>query len=451
MASRSRRTESIGTGSGGADPIANQPPTAVDVVVHVDGIDLLCGRLHFHFVRGVESATFTYDSGWLADRRGYAVDPALPMVAGPQHTAVGQPLFRAFADSAPDRWGRRLVQRAERMRAEEAGSPARRLSEAAFLLGVRDDLRQGAVRFRNPATSAFLADEAIGIPAVTELPHLLELAGRFERDEAKWDELRAMLRVGSSLGGARPKAHVLAPDGNVAIAKFPSPNSDTWNVMAWEKTALDLAQLAGITVPSRTLIAVAGRQVLVVDRFDRVDSSDARVGYVSALTMLEGQDGDTASYLDIGAIIEQVSPAMTSDLRQLWRRVAFGILISNTDDHLRNHGFLHASANAWVLSPAFDLNPNPEPGPKYFATAVADPAHTRSSIAELLAVAQYFRLSSATAATVLGEVVSAVARWREVAAGNGLGGKELQLMQPAFEHEQAAAARDHLSATTSGL
>lgn len=442
MASRARRTASPEP-----NPVAGDPPTTVDVVARVHGVDLLAGRLHAHLRRGVESATFTYDEHWLAEPRVYALEPALPLVAGPQHTAPGQAMFRAFADSAPDRWGRRMVERAERLRAEQAGSTARRLSEVAYLLGVRDDLRQGAVRFRDPDTGAYLADDVSGVPAVTELASLLALADRVERNEAHLEELRAMLRAGSSLGGARPKAHVIAPDGNVAIAKFPRANTDTWNVMAWEKTALDLAHGAGITVPTSTLLAVAGRHVLVLDRFDRAGSTDARIGYVSALTMLEAHDGDTASYLDLAAVIEEVSPAATDDLRQLWRRVAFGILISNTDDHLRNHGFLHAGRQAWALSPAFDLNPNPDSGPKHLATAIADPADTRADIFELLAVAPYFRLSAAAAAAVLGEVVAAVAQWRRVAAHNGLVAKDLDLMRPAFEHAQTAAARDHLAST----
>lgn len=440
MPSRSPRT-------GAADPLPAGYPDTVDVVVHVDGADLLAGRLYCHSARGTESATFTYDPAWLADRRGYALEPALPLLSGPQQTAAGLRMFRAFGDTAPDRWGRRMIERAERLRAEQDGSPARRLSEAAFVLGVRDDLRQGAIRYRDPATGRYLADEATGAPAVTELPRLLDLAARVERDDVQWDELRMMLRAGSSLGGARPKAHVVAPDGKVAIAKFPSANSDSWNVMAWEKTALDLAGLAGITVPTSTLLPVAGRQVLIVDRFDRAGRGDARIGYVSALTMLEASDGDTGSYLEIGAVIEQVSPAATADLRQLWRRAAFGILISNTDDHLRNHGFRHAGGGTWSLSPAFDLNPNPDPGPKYLATAIADPADTRARIDELLAVAPYFRLSGAQADSVLGEVVTATTQWRRIATRNGLEEREVSLMQPAFEHEQTDVARRHLAAT----
>ncbi len=214
-----------------------------------------------------------------------------------------------------------------------------------------------------------------------------------------------MLRVGSSLGGAPPKAHVVAPNGSTAIAKFPSANTDTWNVMAWEKTALDLARSAGIAVPNSTLLPVAGRQILVVERFDRAGSKDARIGYASTRTLLEARDGATASYLDIREVVEEISPAATDDLRQLWRRVAFNILISNTDDHLRNHGFLHTEGQAWTLSPAFDMNPNPDPGPKHHATAVNRPTSPSSWRSRILPA-----IDDAAAAT-LGEVVTAVAPW----------------------------------------
>lgn len=265
-----------------------------------------------------------------------------------------------------------------------------------------------------------------------------------ERDDAQLEQLRILLRAGSSLGGARPKAHVRAPDGQVAIAKFPSASSDTWNVMAWEKTALDLAALAGITVPVSTLITVAGRHVLVIDRFDR--DGTRRIGYVSALTMLEARDGDTGSYTDIGSAIEQHSPNTTTDLQQLWRRIAFGVLICNTDDHLRNHGFLHRSGDSWTLAPAFDLNPNPAPGHKELATAIDDPGDPRASVDVLMQVAPMFRLPGAKAVGALREVVHATQQWRQVAARNGLSEQELHQMAPAFEHPEAVKARD-LTAT----
>src|SRR5674476_640489 len=186
--------------------------------------------------------------------------------------------------------------------------------------------------------------------------------------------------------------------GNFAIAKFPSPSADRWNVMAWEKTALDLAALAGINVAKSQLIQVDGRGVLIVDRFDR--DGDIRIGYVSAMTMVEARDGDHRSYLDIAGVIEQRSPVATSDLRQLWRRIALSVLISNTDDHLRNHGFVHRSADSWVLSPAFDINPNPDPGPKHLATAI-EADDTTANIDNLMGVAPLFRLDHDSALHVL--------------------------------------------------
>ncbi len=432
-------------------------PTAVDVYASINGDNLLAGRLHSHHGRRAETATFTYSDGYLADPRAYALEPGLPLFSGAQHTPVGLALFRSFADSSPDRWGRRLITHAERIRAQQSHATARTLSsptppapqapparhprsEFTYLLGVRDDLRQGALRFAQPGTTAFLADDETGVPALTDLPKLLDLADRAETDTADYDDLRALLRAGSSLGGARPKAHVRTDEGQVAIAKFPSTASDTWNVMAWEKTAFDLARDAGITVPPSRLLRIGGRDIHIIDRFDR--SNGTRIGYVSAMTMLEAQDGDTGSYLDIAAIIEEHSRATTTELRQLWKRIVFSILISNTDDHLRNHGFLHRSGDSWTLSPAFDLNPDPSPGTKYLSTAI-DNSDTTASIALALQVASLFRLSDAHAAQTLSEVRGATRRWAHVAAANGLTARDITNMAPAFEHPEAAAAQHH--------
>ncbi len=319
----------------------------------------------------------------------------------------------------------------------EAGTAARKLTDIDFLLGVRDDLRQGALRFRVGEHGKFLADEDRDVPALTQLPELLQLAARADQDSANYDELRRLVRAGSSLGGARPKAHVVASDGRIAIAKFPSANTDTWNVMAWEKVAHDLARYAGITVPNSELIHIDGRSVHVIDRFDR--RGDERIGYISATTMLEANDGETRSYLEIAAAIEQESRRATEDLLELWRRIAFTVLISNTDDHLRNHGFLHAGTHAWILSPAFDMNPNPEPGPKELCCAIDD-SDTTASVAHLQEVADYFRLNAEQARAVLKEVSAAVARWREVARQYGLTEHDIEEMAPAFEHSEAAAA-----------
>ena len=326
---------------------------AVEVVVELGAQTVLAGRLWAHRRRATESATFSYDTNYLARPNAYELDPTLPLTAGQQQTPAGRAIFGAFSDCAPDRWGRRLVDRAEQRRVQDHGGAPRSFGEIDYLLGVRDDLRQGALRFRDPATGTYLAEESHGIPHLLDLPKLLNAADRLERGEANEPELQMLLRGGSSLGGARPKAHVVDQSGRVGIAKFPSPSNDDWDVMRWEAVALGLAGDAGIRVAKSKLHTIDDKAVLVVDRFDRSDGR--RIGYVSAMTMLEASDGDEGSYLDIAGVIERQSPDASDDLRQLWRRIAFSILIRNTDDHLRNHGFLRTSTAGWSLAPAFDL------------------------------------------------------------------------------------------------
>jgi serine/threonine-protein kinase HipA len=232
----------------------------------------------------------------------------------------------------------------------------------------------------------------------------------------------------------------------VAIAKFPSP-LDEWDVIRWEAVALALAREAGLTVPDSTLHEVDGKAILIVDRFDR--AGRRRIGYVSAMTMLEAADRDTGSYLEIADAIERNSADAGDELRQLWRRIAFSILISNTDDHLRNHGFLRTSTAGWSLSPAFDLNPDPEPGVRRLSTAIDfDTQAARLDLA--MEVARYFRLDETEASTVLGEVSAATGRWRAAAEKAGLDRDAIERMGPAFEHEQARWARSATSLSTSG-
>jgi serine/threonine-protein kinase HipA len=410
----------------------------VDVVVQIGGDDVLAGRLWSRRRRGTESATFSYATGYLARRDAYALDPMLPLRAGPQQTPAGRAIFGAFSDCAPDRWGRRLIHRAERQRGRREAGAQRSFGEVDYLLGVRDDLRQGALRFRDPATGDYLADERVGVPYLVDLPTLLSAADRLERDAESEAELQTLLRGGSSLGGARPKAHVILEAARVAIAKFPSPTNDEWDVMRWEAVALALAGEAGIWVPRSSLHIIDGKAVLIVDRFDR--RAGQRVGYASAMTMLEATDGDEGSYLDIAEVIERHCASTSEDLRQLWRRIAYSILICNTDDHLRNHGFLLTSTAGWSLSPAFDLNPDPRPGPTYLSTAI-DYETTAARIDALMEVAEHFRMSGDEARAALRDVSGATSRWRAAAQEVGLDRTAVEQMAPAFEHEQAVVAR----------
>ena len=410
------------------------------VWVDVNDVTILAGQLYSHRSRGTESASFTYEQSYLADPRAYALDPALPLLSGTQQTPLNQRIFGAFSDSSPDRWGQRLIERSERRRAEAAGSTARTFGAFDLLLGVRDDLRQGAIRYEVAAD--FVADETAGVPAMTDLPTLLSAADNIAGDTDDSESLALLLRAGSSLGGARPKAHVRDNNGRVAIAKFPSPNDD-WNVMAWEKVALDLAAAAGVWIPENHLVSIAGRDVLIVDRFDR-GADGQRIGYMSLMTALEANDGDVRSYIDIAEALEERSVNVRDELAQLWRRVAFSILISNTDDHLRNHALLHVHAESWRLSPAFDLNPNPDPGPKHLSTAIG--ADTRADLRDLLAVASLFRLNDSDALGILARVRASVVQWRHVASAHGLAKSAVAGMTPAFEHSQADLAADLVTA-----
>jgi serine/threonine-protein kinase HipA len=414
------------------------PDREVEVFVQVAGEDILAGRLWSHRRQGVESETFSNASPYLARRDGYALDPALPLRSGQHQTPDERKIFGAFSDCAPDRWGRTLIQRKVR-RGENEGPGEVSFGEVDYLLGVRDDLRQGALRFRDPATNEFLATETDGVPHLVDLPELLNLADRAERDVASRDELEILLKGGSSLGGARPKAHVIDQKGNIAIAKFPRTSGDDWDVTGWEAITLRLAREAGLTVADSELQAIAGRSVLIVDRFDR--KGEERTGYVSAMTLLEAKDGDSRTYLDLVEVIEEESDRVTADLGELWRRIAFSILISNTDDHLRNHGFLRKTSAGWSLSPAFDLNPNPEPGRKLLSTAI-DARSSEANLEMLLEVAEIFRLNEGSSRKVLAEVSAATSRWREVARQAGQSQAALGQMEGAFEHRWAEVARE---------
>jgi serine/threonine-protein kinase HipA len=407
----------------------------VEVVVQIDGEDVPAGSLWPHRGAG-ESATFAYFPDYLTRRDSYELDPLLADHTGQQQTPEGRALFGALSDAAPDGWGRRLVRRNELRRARRDDRAERDVPEVDYLLGVRDDLRQGALRFRRDRGGPYLANEREGIPALIDLPRLLDAARQLERDEATDEDLQILIEGGSSLGGARPKAHVRDRAGWLGIAKFPSPERDEWDVIRWEAVALTLARTAGIRVPTFKLHEVADRPVLILRRFDRDDRG--RIGYVSAMTMLEATDGAQGSYLEIGEVIEKHSPSASFDLAELWRRIVFSILISNTDDHLRNHGFLRSTTVGWSLSPAFDLNPNPR---RRKLTTTIGRGHEQADIETALDMASLFRLTDEQAHRVLAQVSDATSRWRHVAAAGGLRKSAIEQLEGAFEHDQARAAR----------
>lgn len=413
--------------------------TRIEVVLRVGDADLPAGILGAEQRRGRDAgAYFTYHPAYLADPRGYDLGPGLPRRAGTLRTPPGRLMFGAFTDCAPDRWGRTLMQRANRARAAEHRETARTLTELDFLLGARDDLRQGALRFRDAEGGPFLTQTEEGVPALAQLGDLLALADRAADEQLVAEDLARLVRGGSSLGGARPKAHVRSADGTAAIAKFPSAATDTWNVMAWEATALDLAARAGIDVPTHTLLEIAGRSVLVLDRFDRrgtLDATPERLGYVSAMTLSEATDGDLGDFLDLVDIAERHSPDATGDIHRLFRRALFSALISNTDNHLRNHGYLR-TPGGWALAPAFDLNPNPDSG----QLSVGVTGRTTGIVEAAVEAEEIFRHDRHDALVVLAEVVEAVDGWASVAARHGLPPAEVQRMRSAFESPEADRA-----------
>jgi serine/threonine-protein kinase HipA len=285
---------------------------------------------------GPFSATFEYDSTWLAHAERFALEPALALFSGPQHTPAGRALFGALGDSAPDRWGRVLMQRAERRAAKKEGWAPHTLLEADYLLRVDDESRQGALRFAEREGGPFLAVGGPSrIPPLVELPRLLRASEHVVSETETDDDLRLLLAPGSSLGGARPKASLRDRDGQLANAKFPRKNDDI-DVERWEAVALALAAKAGISVPEWRIEHVAGRSVLVLRRFDR--DPGCRIPFLSAMSMLGEEDHEAHSYLEIVNAIRQNGAEPGADMRELWRRMVFNVLISNTDDHLRNHG-----------------------------------------------------------------------------------------------------------------
>ncbi len=374
--------------------------------------------------RGVVSARFVYDEGYVRRSDAFAISPDLPLADG-GGTTEGLP--GALADSAPDRWGRTLIQKGWRSNGPASdGRPTAPL-EVDFLLGVSDVSRQGALHY-TVGESGFLA-EGHSVPKLIELPRLLHAADVAANDGVDdGAAVQELLDAGSaSLGGARPKASVRDGDG-LFIAKFPH-RSDEWNVMAWEKVALDLAERAGIRSTPRRMVDVGGRGVLLVERFDR--QGDRRLPYISAMSLLGSRDGESRDYLEIAEAIGDHGGTVLDDLVELWHRIAFSVAINNVDDHLRNHGLLRAGSG-WSLSPVFDVNPNPEPGAGR-VTSIAFAVTRRDALASLLDSAGSFGMTADQAAERWARIRSVVYDWRAVARVNGIAESEIRRFAPVFD------------------
>ena len=381
-----------------------------------------------------QTASFEYDPSWLARRDAFGLDPVLPPARGQFHT--DRPLFNAFTDPAPDRWGQTLMRRNELRRARAEGRQPGTLLAVDFLTLVEDETRLGALRFKEAGGGPFLTSTGRQVPPVVDLPRLLSATTRVIDANETDDDLRLILAPGASLGGARPKATVRDRDGHLLIAKFPRRDDD-WPVTRWEAATMALAEAAGVRVAPFQLLQVANSPVLIARRFDR--RQGRRIPFMSALTAIEGSDNEMRSYLEVAEFLRREGLKVNEDLGQLWRRIVFNMLVSNTDDHLRNHGFLREQ-NGWRLSPAYDLNPVPaDVKPRVHALAI-DETDGTASLDTALEVAPMFGITGQAARATAAEVGRAVRGWRDAAAGIGISANEIERMSSAFDHDDLEAA-----------
>ncbi len=410
-----------------------------DFEVHIDlgGRTRPVGLARRNRTRASETIVFEYAAEWLADPDRFSIEPALSLTRGAFVAPTGQAVFGSIGDSAPDTWGRRLMQRAERRLAEHEDRPIRTLTESDYLLGVADDTRLGALRFRWTGEHVFQAPSRTGVPALIELGRLLQTTERIFRDEETDEDIQFIFAPGTSLGGARPKASVMDQHGRLSVAKFPK-EIDDYSIETWEEIAFRLAERAGIVTPSHELLQIAGKQVLLSRRFDRVGT--IRVPFLSAMAMTRSTDGQRGSYPDIVDALAQHGARAKADAQALYRRVAFNVLISNVDDHLRNHGFLWLGKAGWSLSPAYDLNPVPTDLKARILTTNIDLDDGTCSIDLLEAASEYFGLGLAAARGIIKEVATATSTWRQTAREVGARSSEITRMASAFDHDDLKRA-----------
>jgi len=428
-------------------------PRVINVYADLHGKPVKVGVLRVMFQRGQEKSGFEYADSWLGHPLRYQLDPELMLVKGVQYPASGRTLFNCFSDSAPDRWGRYLVARHEKHKAAAEKRSRRTLLDVDFLLGVEDEGRMGALRYtavsEDGTESPFLSLAKDGVPPLVRLRSLQHSVAKVESRRETEEDLAVLMAPGSSLGGARPKATVRGEAGELMIAKFDRAQDD-WPVIRWEALMLMMAEDAGIEVPRYHLEMVDEKPVLLMSRFDRREGE--RLPFASALTMVGATDGEARSYLDLAEAILQFSASPDADLRQLWRRMVFNVLSSNTDDHLRNHGFLHEPGLGWRLSPAYDMNPVPaEVGPRIMALALDEHGDRTGNLDAVLACSEYFGLARDESESVAVEVAEAVGKWQSWGHRVGLSAGDLRHMESAFDHGDIEAALSLGSASTSKL
>ncbi|MCL4482037.1 MAG: HipA domain-containing protein [Bacteroidetes bacterium] len=385
--------------------------------------------------KGKKAFSFEYGPDWIQSKEQILLDPDIAWYSGQQYPN-GKENFGLFLDSMPDTWGRKLMRRRAAQKAKEEGKPTPTLYDIDYLLGVYDECRMGALRFKLDANGPFLDDTSNTptppLSSIRELQYAAEILESNEDSEAVKKWLAILIAPGSSLGGARPKANVTDERGDLWIAKFPS-KSDTNDKAAWEHLAYQLALKARIQMAESRIERITGKyHTFLTKRFDRQNGE--RIHFTSAMTMT-GHNEDTieenpASYLDIAEFIQFAGAQNTKDLHQLWRRMVFNIAISNTDDHLRNHGFI-LTKEGWILSPAFDINPSID---KNGLALNIDMDNNTLDFELAKSVGEYFQLSGSAMDAIIHEVKTAVCNWRDVAMKIGISRTEQEIMASAFKY-----------------
>lgn len=416
---------------------------AIGVYADWDGLPhpLRLGLLHVQRGAGREVFEFEFDAAALAHPAlaGLQLDPRLGLFPGRQHPPQGHETFGVFADASPDRWGRLLMQRRleREKRAGQAPKNAR-LYESDYLLGVHDAFRAGALRFRLDDTGDFLDNRHdVAAPPFVQLRELEAASLALECDEdntaeAGNDWLRMLIAPGGSLGGARPKASVVDPDGHLWIAKFPSVR-DEHDVGGWELVVQTLARGCGLRVPESLARRFANpHHSFLVKRFDQT-AAGRRLHFASAMTLTGRKDGDDASlgasYLELARVLIDHGAQTDADLEELWSRIVFNMLVSNTDDHLRNHGFIMVPGKGWRLSEAFDMNPVPDSHGLRLNVSEADNAQ---DLGLALSVAPYFRIMVKDANAIIERSQVIVRQWPKIAKSLRIPAREQQWMASAF-------------------
>jgi serine/threonine-protein kinase HipA len=395
---------------------------------------VLLGNLYVGVIKGGETYSFEYDDDWLAKRKlNVNLDPKIQPFRGRQFPEEKK-LFGVFADASPDRWGRVLINKRERLLAEKEGRKPRKLYDSDYLLGVYDETRMGGIRFKLNENGHFLSDDKeTAAPPWTTLRSLEEAARNFENDEngitEKW--LNQLIKPGSSLGGARPKATVVDTKGQLWIAKFPSKHDEN-DTGAWEKVVHDLAKMCGLNVPEARLEKFSKQgSTFLVKRFDR--DGEKRIHFASAMTLLGKSDGasgaDGTSYLDIAGFIKSYGASPKSDLLELWKRIVFNMAVTNTDDHLRNHAFILAK-DGWELSPMYDVNPAPY-GEEL--SLLVDDVDNTISVDLAVKSAPQFCITETEAKKLADDILTIVREnWENTAKKCGLSRSQIEDMRPAF-------------------